>query len=145
MDAQIPQTAKVDRKTATTHVSYDGAPQFQTIQGTGLLYAVNTSSTVLLYDGRYYAVDNGIWFVSDNSDGPWTASDSRPGNLDMIPPSSPVYNAKFVDIYDVTPDYIYTGYTSGYLNNFIYGPTVVYGTGFYYNPWIGNYYYPRTW
>ena len=37
------------------------------------------------------------------------------------------------------------GYTPGYLNSYIYGPTVVYGTGFYYAPWYGAYYYPRPW
>jgi len=145
MDAQIPQTAKVDRKTATTHVSYDGPAEFQAIPGTDLQYAINTSSTVLLYNGSYYSVDNGIWFVSATAVGPWSPSETRPADVDRIPPSSPVYNTKFVDIYDITPDYIYTGYTPGYLNNFIYGPTVVFGTGFYYDPWIGNYYYPRPW
>jgi uncharacterized membrane protein YgcG len=54
---------------------------------------------------------------------------------------------KYVDIYDVTPDYVYMGYTPGYLNAYVYGPTVVYGTGYYYRPWYGHYYYPRpyTW
>ena len=46
MDAEIPQTAKVDRNTATTTVTYDGQPKFTDIDGTNLQYAVNTSSTV---------------------------------------------------------------------------------------------------
>ena len=46
MDAQIPQTAKVDRKTATTKVNYDGEPKFVAIDGTTLQYAVNTSAPV---------------------------------------------------------------------------------------------------
>jgi len=145
MDAQIPQTAKVDRKTANTKVSYDGAPQFKLIEGTDLQYAVNTSSTVLFDGGAYYVVDNGIWFISPNPTGPWSVSTKRPGHLDQIPPSSPVYNTKFVDIYEITPDFIYMGYTPGYLNSYIYGPTLVYGTGFYYNPWRGRFYYPRPW
>ena len=37
------------------------------------------------------------------------------------------------------------GYTPGYLNSYVYGPTVVYGTGYYYQPWYGAYYYPRPW
>ncbi len=145
MDAQIPQTAKVDRKTATTNVTYNGDPQFEPINGTKLQYAVNTSSTVLRYKGNYYAVDNGVWFVSDNPTGPWTVATERPDEVDMIPPSSPAYNTKYVYVYDVTPDYVYMGYTPGYLNSYIYGPTVVYGTGFYYDPWWGSYYYPRPW
>lgn len=147
MDAQIPQTAKVDRNTATTTVTYDGRPKFTDIEGTNLQYAVNTSSTVLRNggDGRFYVVDNGIWFVSDNATGPFVVSTVKPTDVDLIPPSYPVYNAKYVNIYDVDPDYVYTGYTPGYLNNYVYGPTVVYGTGYYYAPWYGAYYYPRPW
>ena len=147
MDAQIPQTAKVDRNTTTTDVTYDGRPKFTDIEGTNLQYAVNTSSTVLRNggDGRFYVVDNGVWFVSDNATGPWAVSTVRPVDVDLIPPNYPVYNAKFVNIYDVDPDYVYSGYTPGYLNSYIYGPTVVYGTGFYYDPWYGSYYYPRPW
>jgi hypothetical protein len=144
-DAQIPQTARIDRKTATTQVTYDGAPQFEKIRGTQLEYAVNTPSTVLRYKHRYYCVDNGVWFVSTDAGGPWRPADSRPDEVDLIPPDCPVYNCKYVYVYDVTPDYIRMGYTPGYLNSFIYGPTVVYGTGFYYNPWWGGFYYPRPW
>jgi hypothetical protein len=147
MDAEIPQTAKVDRNTATTNVTYDGRPKFTDIDGTNLQYAVNTSSTVLRNggDGRFYVVDNGVWFVSDNASGPWAVSTVRPVDVDLIPPNYPVYNAKYVNIYDVDPDYVYSGYTPGYLNSYVYGPTVVYGTGFYYAPWYGAYYYPRPW
>jgi hypothetical protein len=145
MNAQIPQTAKVDRKTATTNVRYNGTPQFQSVPGTDMQYAVNTSSSVMLYRGVYYAVDNGVWFQSDNPQGPWEVATERPDEVDRIPPSSPLYNTKYVYVYDVTPDYIYMGYTPGYLNTYIYGPTVVYGTGFYYDPWYAGYYYPRPW
>ena len=147
MDAEIPQTAKVDRKSATTTVTYDGRPKFTDIDGTNLQYAVNTSSTVLRNggDGRFYVVDNGVWFVSNNATGPWMVSTVRPIDVDLIPPSYPVYNSKYVNIYDVGDDYVYMGYTPGYLNSFIYGPTVVYGTGYYYAPWYGAYYYPRPW
>lgn len=145
MDAQIPQTARVDRKTATTTVTYDGAPDFKPIPGTQLLYAVNSPNTVLRDGNNYYVLDNGVWFTSNEPTGPWEVSTVRPNDLDAIPPSSPVYNAKYVDIYDVTPDYVYMGYTPGYLDNFLYGPTVVFGTGYYYQPWFGTYYYPRPW
>jgi hypothetical protein len=145
MDAQVPQTARVDRNNASVEVQYDGTPQFQSIAGTQLQYAVNTPATVLYDTHHYFALDNGIWFVSDNAGGPWAVSTVRPDDLNEVPPSCPVYNAKFVDIYDITPDYIYMGYTPGYLSNFVFGPTVVYGTGFYYSPWIGRHYYPRPW
>lgn len=143
MDAQIPQTAKVDRKTATCTVKYDGDPKFEKIEGTSLYLAQNTSSTVIKSGNNYYCVDNGVWFKSAKPDGPWTASDERPKDVDNIPASSGAYNIKYVYIYETTPQYIYVGYTPGYMGCYVYGPVVVYGTGFYYNPWYGVYYYPR--
>jgi hypothetical protein len=145
MDAQIPQTAKVDRNTATTSVNYDGDPQFAPLQGTDMQYATNTGSSVLQENGVYYSVDNGVWFQAPGPNGPWTVATDRPAQVDQIPPTSPDYNLKYVYVYDVTPDYVYMGYTPGYLNAYIYGPTVVYGTGFYYNPWFNGFYYPRPW
>jgi hypothetical protein len=145
MDAQIPQTAKVDRSTATTSVNYDGDPQFAPLQGTDMQYATNTGASVIQENGVYYSVDNGVWFQAPGPNGPWTVATERPAEVDAIPPTSPLYNVKYVYVYDVTPDYVYMGYTPGYLNAYIYGPTVVYGTGFNYNPWFNGYYYPRPW
>jgi len=145
MDAQIPQTAKVDRNTASTTVNYNGDPQFAPLQGTDMQYATNTGSNVMEDHGVYYTVDNGVWFQSASPNGPWTVATERPEDVDKIPPTSPLYNTKYVYIYDVTPDAVYMGYTPGYLNTYIYGPTVVYGTGFYYNPWYNGFYYPRPW
>jgi hypothetical protein len=145
MDAQIPQTAKVDRNTASTTVNYNGDPQFAPLQGTDMQYATNTGSNVMEDHGVYYSVDNGVWFQSASPNGPWTVATERPDEVDRIPPTSPLYNTKYVYIYDVTPDAVYMGYTPGYLNTYIYGPTVVYGTGYYYNPWSNGFYYPRPW
>ena len=145
LDAQIPQTARVDRRNTQTSVSYDGKPQFDNIPGTQMQYAVNSPQSVIQYKGRYYCVDNGVWFESGSPDGPWQVSTARPDEVDLIPPGCPVYNVKYVYIYDTDPDWVYMGYTPGYLNNYIYGPTVVYGTGFYYTPWRGHFFYPRPW
>lgn len=147
MDAAVPQTAKVDRRTATTTVTYDGDPQFENISGTRLQYATNASETVLKLNGMYYAVDNGVWFKSNNAGGPWEVSTTRPDDVDKIPPSYPVYNSQYVNVYDATDDYVYTGYTPGYLNAYVYGPTLVYGTGYYYRPWWHHRYFarPYTW
>lgn len=142
-DAQVPQTAKVDRKTATCTVTYDGEPKFEKIEGTSLELAMNTSSTVLKSGSKYYAVDKGVWFVSSSAKGPWKVSDERPKDVDNIPASSSAYNVKYVYIYESTPEVVYVGYTPGYMGCYVYGPTVVYGTGYYYSPWYGPYYYPR--
>jgi hypothetical protein len=146
-EAEIPQTAKVDRRTATAEVIYDGDPEFEAIDGTDLAYATNTSASVVRWRGRYYSVDNGVWFESRAAMGPWAVSVSRPYAVALIPPRYPVYHMKYVYIYDITPDYVWMGYTPGYLNTFIYGPTVVYGTGYYYRPWYRDYYFarPYTW
>jgi len=145
MDAQIPQTAKVDRSSASTDVQYNGDPKFAPLQGTDMQYATNTSSSVVKYGDNYYTVDNGVWFVGPSPSGPWQVATERPEEVDRIPPNSPLYNIKYVYVYDVTPQYVYMGYTPGYLNTYIYGPTVVYGTGFYYDPWYDGFYYPRPW
>lgn len=146
-DAEVPQTAKVDRQQAKADVVYDGDPQFEDIEGTEMDYAVNTSASVIRWRGRYYSVDNGIWFESYSAVGPWTVAVVRPSAVALIPPRYPVYNMKYVYIYDATPDYVWMGYTPGYLNTFVYGPTIVYGTGYYYRPWFRHYYFPRpyTW
>jgi hypothetical protein len=146
-EAQVPQTAKVDRKTARAEIVYDGDPEFEVIDGTDMAYAVNTSASVIKWRGRYYSVDNGVWFEARYATGPWIVAVNRPYAVALIPPRYPVYHMKYVYIYDVAPDYVWMGYTPGYLNTFVYGPTIVYGTGFYYRPWFRHYYYPRpcTW
>jgi hypothetical protein len=143
MDAQIPQTAKVDKATATCTVKYNGEPKFEKIEGTSLYLAKNTSATVILSGKDYYCVENGVWFKATGPTGPWKVSDERPKDVDNIPPASEAYNVKYVYIYETTPQYVYVGYTPGYLGCYVYGPVVIYGTGYYYNPWYGPYYYPR--
>ena len=147
LEQSIPQTATIDRKTAKVEVKYDGDPEFEKIKDTDMSYAKNTDKTVLLIDRMYYCVDDAVWFYSDKATGPWTVSDKKPDGLDEIPPESPVYNVKYTYVYDSTPEEVQVGYLPGYTNSYVYGGTVVYGTGYYYNPWYRNYYYPRplTW
>jgi len=148
MDARIPQTAAVKKGRVDIKVSYDGEPKFKSIDDTGLQFAVNCSETVIKTGEQFYLVKDGVWYVSTSATGPWTVSDHAPPGIDKVPPSSPVYNTKYVYVYDSTPDVVYVGYTPGYVGSYIYGPTIVYGTGYYYKPWITPYYYyprPATW
>jgi len=46
-----------------------------------------------------------------------------------------------VHVYSSTPTVVYTGYYPGYVNSYIYGGCIVYGTGWYYPPYISPYYY----
>ena len=143
LEQSIPQTATIDRKEASIEVKYDGEPKFEGITGTTMKYAVNCDKSVLLIDNKYYAVENAVWFVSDKPIGPWTVSVERPDGVDDIPPESPVYNVKYVYVYDSTPDVVYVGYLPGYNYSYVYAGVVVYGSGYYYQPWYGAYYYPR--
>jgi hypothetical protein len=147
LETQIPQTAEVDRKTATVTVTYDGDPKFEKIPGTEMLYAVNSDKSVLVISGKYYVCDDAIWFVGPGRNGPWDVATSVPTEVQEIPPESPVYNVKYVYVYDSTPDIVYVGYTPGYVGSYAYYGTVVYGTGYWYRPWYGVHYYPRpvTW
>jgi hypothetical protein len=143
LDAQIPQTAAVDRKTAKCQVKWDGDPKFEKIKGTEITRGMNTSSTVLLFKGVYYVCDNAVWFTGKGPSGPWEVATTLPVEFQKIPPEDPAYNVKYVYIYDVQPEVVYIGYTPGYTGCYVYGPTVIYGTGYPYVPFYGPYYYPR--
>jgi hypothetical protein len=141
MDAQIPQTAAVAKGRVEIDVNYDGEPSFVAIKGTDLVYAENSDSTVIRSEGRYYLVEDAVWYVSTTPSGPWEVSESRPDDVESIPPESPVYNVKYVYIYETTPEVVYVGYTPGYTGSYVYHTTIVYGTGWYYRPWVSPYYY----
>ena len=53
--------------------------------------------------------------------------------MNQIPPSNPTYNAKYVKVYDATPDTVTVGYTPGYTGSYVDNGTVVYGTGYDYS------------
>ena len=147
MDSQIPQTSAIDRSAAKLDVTYDGEPKFEPISDTGLEYAVNTASSVIKVGNAYYACDQAVWFVADSPKGPWVVTESVPDKVYTIPPESPVYNVTYVYVYDSTPEVVYVGYYPGYMGSYVYGGTIVYGTGYYYSGWYGSYYYarPATW
>jgi hypothetical protein len=147
LDAQIPQTAAIDRKKAQLTVEYDGDPKFEKIKGTQMKYAVNTAIPVIKVNGKYYACDQAVWFVADKTTGSWKVATSVPDEIYTIPPESPIYHVSFVRIYYATDEVVYVGYTPGYTNTYVYNTTIVYGTGYWYPGWYGRWYYPRpaTW
>jgi hypothetical protein len=145
--AQVPQTATVDRKKAQFTPTYDGEPQFKPIEGTDMMYAINSPNDIIFVAGKYYAVNDGVWFASENAQGPWVVADNVPSDIYSIPPSSPVYHVKYVYVYDSTPDFVYVGYLPGYFGAYVWDGVVVYGTGFWYPCWCGNFWFgwPWTW
>jgi len=141
----IPQTATVDRQSASFDPYYDGQPQFAPVEGTGLQYAQNAPVPIIRVDpNSYYAVENGVWFTAPAPTGPWLVATVVPPVIYTIPPSSPVYYATYVRVYRATPRYVYVGYTPGYFGTYVSRRgTVVYGSGYRYKPWVGQTYYAR--
>ncbi len=146
MLAQIPTTVVVNRAEAEAKakVAYDGDPKFAPIQGTTMEYATNTQDKVIKVGDLYYLCFQAVWFMSTSPNGPWKTADSVPQEIYTIPPSSPVYNVTYVTQTDPTATTVECSSTSGYLGAFIIGATVgamvgtaiVYGTGWYYPPYV---------
>jgi hypothetical protein len=144
LDATVPHTAAVSIKGPELSVDYDGEPQFEPAGATGVRYAANTSRQVLHAEDHYYAVHEGVWFEAGSAYGPWLVATRVPRSIYRIPAWSPVYNVTCVRIYDAWADFVYVGYTSCYTGTYVYAGTIVYGTGYYYAPWLTPHvYYPR--
>ncbi|KND62263.1 RTX toxins and related Ca2+-binding protein [Candidatus Burkholderia verschuerenii] len=141
--ATIPQTATVSRAKASLAVHYDGAPHFESIQGTSLQYAVNTATPVIeVSKSQYYSVQSGVWFVAAAPTGPWAVATEVPGAIYTIPVQSPLHYVTYVQIYNVMPTTVVVGYTPGYTGVMVGSDgTVVYGTGYVYQPYVGATYY----
>jgi hypothetical protein len=140
----VPTTATVSRRTQV-EVNYDGEPKFQPIEGTAMTYAVNAQLPVIKTGDQYYAVDDGVWFLANSPMGPWEVAAEVPEEIYTIPPESPVYYATYVCVYDADDENVETGYTPGYVGAYEDDGTVVYGTGYEYQPWYGSDYYGWGW
>ena len=138
----VPQTAKVDRNKATFTPQFDGEPRLEQIEGTDLARVVNCATPIIrVSDKQFFAVENGVWFTASSLAGPWTVAANVPPVIYTIPASSPIYYVTYVRVYEATPTTVVVGYTPGYYGAYVTGGTVVYGTGYYYTPWVGTYWY----
>jgi hypothetical protein len=136
IEAQIPKRATLYRATATVTVVYSGPPQFVPIPGTPLSYAVNTSFNVIQTGEAYYSCYQGAWFVAPAAAGPWALAPSVPAVIYTIPATSPMYPCTYVKVYTATPTSVTCGYTAGYTMSYVSAGVVVYGTGYYYPPYV---------
>ena len=138
----IPQTVKVDRKTAKLDPppQYDGAPQLKPIDGTPLQYVANCETPVIEVDAQsWYACRNGVWFVATSSSGPWVVATSVPAVIYSIPLSSPIHYVVYSRIYSYDDQHVWVGTTPGYFGTVVCSDgTVVYGTGYVYPPYVGS-------
>ena len=147
LDASIPQTTTVKPGPADLKVAYDGEPNFKKIEGTEMTYAANTTDSVIQVKKKYYCCRNAVWYVAKSPTGPWEVCTKVPKEVYTIPPNCPVYNVRYVNVYNATPEAVSVGYLPGYTGNYVLNNTVVYGTGFSYPPWPGPVYIPTpmTW
>lgn len=137
--SQIPQTAQVDRTKATFTPQIAGAPELKPIEGTQLSYMVNSPIPLIqLPTGQWYALDKAVWFQAPTLQGPWSVATVVPAEIYSIPPSSPLYYATYVQVYDATPTTVTVGYLPGYMGAYVADGAVVYGTGYAYTPYIGT-------
>jgi hypothetical protein len=144
--ASIPHKATIDRSTAKVEIKYVGEPKFEPIGGTSIWYATNTPNDVLLFQNRYYACVQGVWFISKGDIGPWEAADKLPDEISTIPANSSKYNLTYVKIYDSTPSTVTYGYTDGYEGVYVGYGVAMWGTGYYYPYYYGwGYGYPVYW
>jgi hypothetical protein len=138
----ITTTTKIDRKTAKLEPvpTYDGGPQLMAIDKTPLFYVANSATPVIKVDETtWYACQNGVWFVAASVDGPWAVATTVPAVIYSIPPSSPVYYVTYVRVYRFDDQYVWTGYTPGYYGTVVSSDgTVVYGTGYIYDPYVST-------
>jgi hypothetical protein len=148
MDARIPQTTAIQRSAgASETVEYDGSPQFAPVEGSNITYASNCDVPVLNVNNAYYCCDQAVWYQSAAPTGPWTVCDSVPQAIYTLPPSCPVYYCRYCYTYGGDANVVYCGYLPGYTGSYVYGPTVVYGTGYRYPFWYHDRFiaYPYTW
>jgi hypothetical protein len=136
LEAQIPQQATLARSAAKLDVVYAGTPKFMPIPGTPMQYAVNTSFNVIQTAEGFYSCYQGAWFAAPAPAGPWTLAATVPAVIYTIPPASPLYPCTYVRVYAATPEAVTYGYTAGYTMSYVSAGVVVYGTGYYYPPYI---------
>lgn len=94
-----PPTPQIHIATVPTElIVTDGAPQWQPIQGTQLLYVTNTTGHIFkeIGDQDSYVLISGRWFSAPDMNGPWTfaPADKLPADFANIPDDSTKENVK---------------------------------------------------
>jgi hypothetical protein len=148
--AGIPQTARVSRKeTKAPDVAFQGNPEFTPIESTTVERAVNTDKDVFKIGDAFYMCYQGVWFTGKAASGPWEVATSVPEQIYKIPVSSPAHHVTYVTIEeDNDDDWVVFAAAAGYTGMMVAWGCTMWGTGWYYPPYIGwggyyPYYYPH--
>ena len=144
--AQVPQVARVNvKEVKAPEVVYQGDPTFQPIEKTSLERAVNTDKDIIKFGDLYYMCFQGVWFMSRSATGPWEVTTTIPQEVYQIPASSPSHHVTYVTVVeddDDNDDLATFAYVAGYTGLMIAWGCAVWGTGWYYPPYVGWGYYP---
>jgi hypothetical protein len=145
--AEVPQTAKVSKTLKAPDVTYQGAPEFKPIEQTTVERAVNTDKDIIKVGDLYYMCFQGVWFMSKAATGPWEVTGTVPKQIYEIPVSSPAYPVTYVTVQQSTSDAVVFATAMAYTGLMVAWGCAVWGTGYYYPPYIhyGAYpiYYPH--
>ena len=148
--AQVPQTARVSRKELKApEVAFQGSPEFAPIEKTTVQRAVNTDKDVFKVGDLFYMCYQGVWFAGKSASGPWEVATAVPEQIYQIPVSSPSHHVTYVTIEDDDDDeWVTFAAAAGYTGMMVAWGCAVWGTGWYYPPYIGwggyyPYYYPH--
>lgn len=142
--ASIPRTARVNKKELKApDAEYQGDPQFKPIEGSkGVQQAVNTDKEIVKHGDLYYMCFQGVWFMSKSATGPWEVASSIPQEIYTIPASSPVHNVTYVTVEDSSDEWVTFAYVAAYTGLMIGWGCAVWGSGWYYPPYVGYGYRP---
>ena len=149
--ASIPQTARVNKKQLKApDVSYQGEPNFQPVEKTTVMRAVNTDKDIFKVGNDFYMCTQGVWFVGKSANGPWEVANFVPEEIYKIPPSSPAHHVTYVTIEDDDDDdeWVVFASAAAYTGVMVAWGCAVWGSGYYYPPYYGYggfypYYYPH--
>jgi hypothetical protein len=138
--AQVPQTARVNKKEIKApEVQYQGDPKFEAIPQTEVARATNTDKDIIKYGDVYYMCFQAVWFMSKQPTGPWEVATTIPKAIYEIPPSSPSHNVTYVTVVEDKSDDDWATFAvvAGYTGMMVAWGCAVWGTGYYYPPYIG--------
>ena len=138
--AQIPQTARVNKKTG------EGArggrtraqPQFQPIEKTTVSRAVNTDKDIIKVGDLYYMCFQGVWFMGESPNGPWEVDRiGARARSTRFRSARRRYNVTNVTVVEDNNDAVVFATAAAYTGMMIAWGCAVWGTGYYYPPYVG--------
>ena len=131
-----------------------GEPKFDAIPSTTVARAVNTDKDIIKVGDLYYMCFQAVWFTSPDATGPWEVAKTVPQEIYTIPASSPAHPVTYVTIEqddNANDEWVTFGYVAAYTGMAVAWGCAVWGTGWYYPPyvWYGGVYpayypYART-